>query len=340
MSDITTEWKSVPVFEVGGMTLKTGKFRSNDGTEVELSPEVIEKIFSKADQPVPFYFTHANAGQTERYSLGFAYKYGLDRESHKMEYKAFAYDQSLLEKYAIQGFDATSAEVDLIKGPDGAYVDGTLTGIALTNLPGIDGTDISISSKLFSRKNELDTQQTGDSMIKLFSADKAGVEKFLLEKGFSPEDVTSLWGAMKTVSDSETQRVLFEAESKAQGAESKVAELESKVVEATKKVESLQAKASEYEKKYNDALDEKLQATVNEIKSLGVKEPEKIVDGLPNEQKIAMLSKIKENLVIDKPSTTPPPSTQDTQKATPKAAMIEVLEEMGLTQEYEKYKGK
>lgn len=339
MSDITTEWKSVPVFEVGGMTLKTGKFRAGDGTEVDLSPEVIEKIFSKADKPVPFYFTHANAGSTERYTLGFAYKYGLDKESHKFEYKAFAYDPTLAEKYALQGFDATSAEVDLVKGPDGAYVDGTLTGIALTNVPMIPGTDISISSKLFSRKTEPSTQ-TGDSMIKLFSADKAGVEKFLLEKGLAPEDVTSLWGAMKTVSDSEVQKVLFEADAKAQSAEGKVAELEKSLAGMTKKVDELGSKASEYEKKYNDVLKEKLQVTVNEVKAMGVKEPEKIVDGMSNEQKIAMLSKIKENMVLEKPPTTPPPSTTESPKSTPKDAMMEVLAEMGLTQEYEKYKGK
>lgn len=340
MSDITTEWKSVPVFEVGGMTLKTGKFRSNDGTEVDLSPEVIEKIFSKADKPVPFYFTHANAGSAERYTLGFAYKYGLDKESHTLEYKAFAYDPTLTEKYAIQGFDSTSAEVDLKKGPDGSYVDGTLTGIALTNVPLIPGTDISIASKLFSRKMEPNTQ-TGDSMIKLFSADKAGVEKFLLEKGLSPEDVTSLWGAMKTVSDSEVQKVLFEADAKAQGAEGKVADLEKTIAGMTKKVEELGSKASEYEKKYNEVLNEKLQSTINDVKALGLKEPEKIVDGLSNEQKIAMLAKIKENIVLEKPSQTPPPSTTETPKSNPKTTMMEVLEEMGLTQEYEKYtKGK
>jgi len=340
VSDITTEWKSVPVFEVGGMTLKTGKFRAGDGTEVDLSPEVIEKIFSKADKPVPFYFTHANAGSTERYTLGFAYKYGLDKESHTLEYKAFAYDPTLTEKYAIQGFDSTSAEVDLKKGPDGSYVDGTLTGIALTNVPLIPGTDISITSKLFSRKTEPNTQ-TGDSMIKLFSADKAGVEKVLLEKGFAPDEVNSLWGAMKTISDSEVQRVLFEAETKIQNAEGRVTELEGSLLKMTKKVEELGSKASEYEKKYNDVLNEKLQTVVNEVKALGVKEPEKIVDGMSNEQKIAMLAKLKESVVIEKPASTPPPSTQEAPKATPKDAMLEVLAEMGLTQEYEKYtKGK
>lgn len=340
MNDITTEWKSVPVFEVGGMTLKTGKFRANDGTEVELSPEVIEKIFSKVDKPVPFYFTHANAGELERYTLGFAYKYGYDKDTHKIEYKAFVYDPTIREKYATQGFDTTSAEVELIQGPDGTYTDGTLQGIALTNLPGIDGTDISISSKLFSRKMEPSTQ-TGDSMIKLFSADKAGVEKFLLEKGLAPEDVTSLWGAMKTVSDSETQKVLFEAQQQATGAETKVAELEKMLADSTKKAETLQSRASEYEKKYNDVLNEKLQATVNEVKSLGVKEPEKIVDGMSNEQKITMLTKLKENMIIEKPAQTPAPTTQEPPKGTPKDAMMEVLAELGVTQEYEKYtKGK
>ncbi len=324
------------MFEVGGLTLKTGKFRSNDGTEVELSPEVIEKIYSKVDTPVPFYFTHANAGELERYTLGFAYKYGLDKEAHRMEYKAFLYDPTLKEKYAIEGYGSTSAEVDLIQDEDGKFVDGSLTGIVLTNLPSIDGTDISISSKLFSRKME-SSIHTGDSMIKLFSADKAGVEKFLLEKGFSPDDVTSLWSAMKTVSDNEVKKAMFEAEQQAAGAEQKVAELERMLADTTKKTETLQSQVKEYEQKYNDVLSEKLDLTVSEIKSLGVKEPEKIVDGMTNEQKIAMLTKLKENIVIEKPAQTPSPSAQEPPKMTPKDAMMEVLAELGVTQEYEKY---
>lgn len=324
------------MFEVGGVTLRTGKFRSNDGTEVELSPEVIEKIYSKASKPVPFYFTHANAGSQERYTLGFAHKYGLDKDRKALEFKALVYDPTLTEKYVLGGYDSTSAEVDLVKGPDGSYIDGVLTGIALTNLPGIPGTDIEISSKLFSRKIETGPQK-GDSMIKMFSADKAGIEKCLLERGFSVEEVTTLYDAMKTVSDSEYKKAMFEAEKAAQEATSKVQELEAKLNDTVKEVESLKTKASEYEKKYNDVLNEKLMTTINEVKHLGVKDPEKIVDGMPNEQKIAMLTRLKENMIIEKAPTSPPPSTQETTKGTPKDAMMEVLAELGLTQEYEKY---
>ena len=69
------------------------------------------------------------------------------------------------------------------------------------------------------------------------------------------------------------------------------------------------------------------------MKSLGVSDPGSIVRGLPTEQKIAVLSKMKESIVLNKPLATPSTSESPVGKSTVDTAVAEVLQELGVSSE-------
>ena len=137
--DVT--WKSLEFLHLGGMTLRTGTFRSSDGTNNKFTAPVLKKIFDKVDKPLPIYLTHDGAGNVfdnaKRPILAYAYKLGMTKDCGQILFQAFAMDPASRQLMAFEGYDCTSAEVDVITDDKGDIVDGTLMGIAAVPVPAI-----------------------------------------------------------------------------------------------------------------------------------------------------------------------------------------------------------
>jgi len=94
----------------------------------------------------------------------------------------------------------------------------------------------------------------------------------------------------------------------------------------------------EYRSKYEETsakmelmMTQQYDSIVAEMKGLGVSDPGSIVRGLPTEQKISVLTKMKENIVMNKPLATPPDTSPMSDKKTD--VLDKVLSELGINKD-------
>lgn len=315
MSD-NIEWRSLDVTAAEGMSLRVGAFKASDGEVVEFTSDVLKKIFSKVTKPVPMYLTHKDAGTGQpRTVLGHAVKLGLELQGDKVHYKALMMDPEFKLMYA-SGYDDTSAEITPIRDETGTIVDGELTGIAVVPNPAISGTQMKVSAVAFSAPN---VPNSGG--IKLTG--KTTIERTLLESGV-PAD--------KLEATIEGLNVAFSKKFEMAGLQKKFEDAQKEIELACSEKEAMKKKFEDLSKEYETMLNDKVTALAGEIKTVGFANPEAVVEGLTVQQKIATLSRMKENLATSKPmngganfgkSEVPPVKTPEVQLAAD-------LEEMGL----------
>lgn len=316
-------WKSVEILSVDGMTLRTGAFRASDKEVVEFTPDVIKKIYDKIKSPIPIYLTHkgADAGVYNRPTLGFAFKFGVGKVGTELAYQSYLFDVNSKSLIAGDGFDSTSAEVDIIRDDKGNVVDGTLTGIALVTDPAIPGTEIDAKTIKLSQPKE------GDKVtVKAFGSSKASIEKMLLEKGLSADEVGALW---------ETMNEHFSRTGESKKLQGEIEALNANVKTLTTERDEFKTKFESAAKEIDAVLGEKLTAALNEVKALGFSAPETIVAGMPIKQQLETLGKIKENFAKESPiggkSPSVPPATDS------KTELQNVINEFGLQDQFDKF---
>jgi hypothetical protein len=283
------KWKSVDVLHAEGMTVRVGAFRSMDGTVAEFTPPIIQKMFEKLDKPIPIYYTHDGAGKplVTRVPIGYAVKFGIDPMSHKLLYQAFLFDEESKKYIFADGCDCTSAEVDfkiddLTKVP----VDATLNGIAIVPVPAIQGTGMQVAAVAFSRKPNNQVKSQGGNTVTNFTS-KTAAEKFLLEKGLTPDEVSGLFAGAQDRFARASNEAKLSADLEARTAE--FADLETKY-------KDLETKFGEASKTIEAHLGEKITGLMNDIKTAGFATPEALVEGMPAPQAITILGAFKENL--------------------------------------------
>jgi hypothetical protein len=106
-------------------------------------------------------------------------------------------------------------------------------------------------------------------------------------------------------------------------------------------ISKLVSQADEYRTKAEAAVaklevlqNQQYDTLVADMKSLGFNDPSAIVRGLPTEQKISVLSKMKENIVVNKPLAANTPATpQPTEGDKIGSALREVQDELGISDE-------
>lgn len=282
------EWHSLGVMSAEGMSLRVGAFKASDGEVVEFSSDVLKKIFSKVRDPVPMYLTHKDAGTgNARTVLGHAVKLGLEMDGDKIHYKALMMDPSFKMMYA-SGYDDTSAEITPIRDEAGNIIDGQLTGIAVVPNPAISGTEMKVSAMAFEAPKGAPVggiRLTGSKL-----------EKTLLENGVPADKVTPTIEAME---------LHFSKQFETAGLQKKFEQSEEARKTAEEKEKMTQKKFEDLTKEFELHLGAKVDSLIGEVKGIGFASPEAVVEGLPVQQKIAMLSKIKENMIASKPASAP-----------------------------------
>lgn len=352
------EWRSLDVMAAEGMSLRVGAFKASDGEVVEFTSDVLKKVFQRAataGKPVPMYLTHKDAGTGEaRVVLGHAVKLGLEAEGDRIHYKAVMMDPAFKLMYA-SGYDDTSAEITPIRDETGTIVDGELTGIAVVPNPAISGTQMKVSAIAFEAPKQCSmptTTTSGTSYISTTGGTTwipnpsnttvplpsggikltGKIERTLLENGVPTDKVEALVGSMEAYFSKKFEQDGLQKKYDAQTEELKF---------ACSEKEAMKKKFEDLNKEFETYLGEKVATLINDVKGMNFANPEAVVDGLPVQQKITMLSKIKENLVASKPPTAPSVGLQAS-PIPPAGAQTkdQLLSEMGLTELWNKSFGK
>jgi len=93
-----------------------------------------------------------------------------------------------------------------------------------------------------------------------------------------------------------------------------------------------------YKEKYEGVIKTQLDSVIGELKNLGAKNVENIGVGLDSEQRYAMLRALKETMVINAPTTTPPETIVTHSVGESNELKIDkIMKEAGIDPEYKKY---
>jgi len=94
----------------------------------------------------------------------------------------------------------------------------------------------------------------------------------------------------------------------------------------------------EYKNKYEALLNEKANTLVGELRGIGLKEPDKIGAGLTAEQRISVLTSVKENVLKTSPVTTAAvPIVTPAPVSTAESKMDELMKANGIGDQFKKY---
>ena len=302
-------WKSAEILKVFGTTIREGVYTGNkadpNGGQItpdlptEFTPAKIAKIYENISTHVPLYIGHST--DVIRKPIGYAYKFGVTENLDDIKYNGFVFDNDAIVKIATMGYDKVSPEI--------SEDDSELRGIAFVLNPAITGTDADMELKVFN------AAQTDSNTGATPMADETTTMSAPITPAQTP---------------AQTQSTPVPAQTPVQPVGEK----------NTVDVSALVAQADEFRTKYEQAnarieamMTQQYEGVVSEMKSLGVSDPGSIVRGLPTEQKIAVLNKMKESIVLNKPLATPSTSESPVGKSTVDTAVAEVLQELGVSSE-------
>lgn len=316
MTSVT--WKSAEILKVFGTTIKEGTFTGSKiyptgvkspDSPTTFTPAKIAKIYENITTHVPIYLGHGN--DISRKPIGYAYKFGVTETLDDIKYNGFIFDSDAMRKIVTEGWDKVS--------PETSQDDTQLLALAFVPNPAIEGTDADMEIKLFSQG---DTKPT-TSMTETVSSQ--GSENVTAQAQTNVQQPVS---TTKPETPKETIR-------------------ETVIKEQAPDVSALVSQVEEYRNKYEQAvakneslLTQQYDVLVGEMKSLGLTDPASIVRGLPVEQKISVLSKMKESIVTTKPLASPTSSTTEDNSSID-SALESTLKELGVSkEEYSKITGK
>lgn len=313
------KWKSAEILKVFGSTLKQGTFiggrATNSGTitkdePTNFTPNYIANIYENITTHVPLFIDH---GISDRKPIGYAFKFGVTETLDDIQYAGFVFNQQARNKIMIDGYDYVSPEIDEDNGMP------HLRGIAFVRNPAISGTEVGAEIKVFSSvgtnspngdSNTMNDTIVGDVPVNPITTSTGTASS----QPYIPTHPQPVVHAPTNVTN--TPNLVDLSELRAE-----IAEYKAKFEQQSAKTEQL--------------LTGQYNSVVVEMKSLGIEEPGKIVQGLPTEQKIAILSKLKDSLVKNKPmtSTTSTMPNVDDKTSENEKAFKEVVTELGLSED-------
>jgi hypothetical protein len=229
--------------------------------------------------------------------IGYAYKFGVTENLDDIKYEGFVFNKEGMHKIVVEGYDSVSPEINEIT-ENGKVIDAHLDRIAFTYNPAIDGTGVNAESIVFEKQedNMTETETSGEVQTE---------NKPVKQEQLKTEIVESTLKAFPDVD------------------------------KLTEQIEEQNAKIDQQTAIIDKMLDKEYRSVVNDMKTLGVEDPSAIVHGLPTDQKITVLSKLRDTMVKTKPLAIP---TESTTSSTPSKEEIgkaqnEVLAELGWTPE-------
>jgi len=360
------EWRNSQVLKVSGVTARPGTFTSQGGKTIPFTPELCQKIFSDSPTLIPTYLTHE-----DRDACGFLYKLGYNKEDDTILYEGFVFDPIKQKQILSDGFNSVSPEIEFDKDEDGQFKSGIITGNAFVRNPAITGTKVDANFVAFSAPLSEQLEQaklTEDEKTTVYNHLKVyfGKNSTPVEEGKAMVNYTMKSNPDGTYTFIPAQEVQkFSAED----VEKIKADFNAEITTLKAKIESFEAQAvppvqvpvapvapitapiaapvaspapapinDEYKVKYEALLNEKANTLVSELKGIGLKEPDKIGNGLTPEQRISVLTSVKENVLKTTPVTTPPTGIiTPAPVPTSESKLEELMKANGIGDQFKKY---
>lgn len=311
-------FKSSEIYKVSG-SMKQGKFVSNDGTEVEITPELISKIYQNVKGHIPYYLSHDNP--LIRTPIGYAYKVGKDEGDNTLLHEGFVFDKKAQRELAINYSDKISPEIDLeIDKETGKITNASLHALSFVHNPAIPDTKVEIIRQLFSKGENESSMQDKDVKLN--------------ETVVNPITGTETVGNVTITApvSQEQPKVTIPPAPVVQERQTPVT-----IVDITKyedRIKELEMKLEEDKKFKESVFNEKYTNVVNDLKSLGVTDVENVVTDLPVDQKILVLTKMKEKIIKTAPIGNPSSDIGASNQKDSNVALEERLKSLHISKDY------
>ena len=286
------------VLQVQGTLIYPGTFTGLDGKPVTFSKEVIKDIKENIDGNIPFKVTHFSDK-----IVGYATHFFLDENTGALMFKGYVFDNNAIKKIETDGYDHVSGEFDVDVDKDGKVVDGVLKAIAFVTKPAVPGAEIEEAKSVALSKEggELDMADKKEEVKEQRPTKQEFIDHIIRKlqgKGLTKDVLDVVRAVLDEVIQVPYPYPYPQPAATAMSNE-RVAELEAKLSEKDQEIERLHAELEQYKAKFAEVKEKELKALMDELKKLGIKNPETIVEDVDDvEKKIAILQKIKENLAL------------------------------------------
>ncbi len=334
-------WKTVDALHVDGASIRAIPVRDNHGKLTPWKPSIIEKIYNKIKGPLPFYIEH-DEHAIFRQPVGYGVKFGITEDHNDITYNGFVFDDTAIKQIIEEGYNCISPEVDNTYDEKGELIDSTLLAMAFVKNPAFPGMQVQCAKAAFSEPpNDELASKTGEPMSKATAIDT------LKSKGLTETEIASITQAFESAEPANQEAPAQQQAPPVQSTPTAQVEqkssppaafdmstLEQRLAEQATQIAHLQ-------QKNEDLLKTQYTTVRDEVKGLGISDPDDIVKGLPTEQKISILSKMKEKMARTQPMSTPAgqPVSSQSQPVDQRAKMAATLKSIGMTvEEYEKLK--
>lgn len=370
------KWNQVgDVLEVSGLLTKVGRFTPADGESVEFNKDSLKILMKNSRSNIPLWFLHQETGRMVPAGWISQLGFNSDETEIHYQGKVFNTDVIPLIKSNRFNKTSMEADLDLgpnnlviggrITGNafvDNPAVDGTRVkakkvameygGITLDEIEeflkskGLSDEDIGMARKLFAKKPEpVDKKDKEEKEEESTLNANEGQED---QKDSVPEDKTVGEADNKSTestpnadgNDGETSKKGEEPDEGGNNGdddqESGGQEMVDKKFEA--ELDALRAENAKFKAQLEESHKKEFSSLIETLKSKGYKEPEKLVEGMEMSDAIGMLKKFSAAAPSVEGGFQPggPSTPTDPKKESKEAQFSRVLDEMGLTDTYNK----
>jgi hypothetical protein len=336
-------WKTVDALHVDGASIRAIPVKDHHGKLTPWKPSIIEKMYDKIKGPLPFYVNH-DEHSLFRQPVGYGVKFGITEDRSDITYNGFVFEESAIKQIIEEGYNCISPEVETEYDENGELIDSTLLAMAFVKNPSFPGMKVQYAKAAFSRPEDDNlASKTGEPMSKAAAIDT------MKSKGLSDTEITTITQAFEQAATpavpSEPQTPVTPPVEQAPPVTEPPKQAADPVVDTSSFEQRLADQATliaQLQQKNESLLKDQYNAIRDEVKGLGINDPDDIVKGLPTEQKISILSKMKEKMARSQPMSTSKGqsiSSSPSQSVDRRSAVASVLKSLGMTtEEYEKLK--
>ena len=326
-------WKQVgSVFNTDGNILEAGEFTISNGETVILSESDIEELYNNLKEPVPFAIGHGDDAQIIGQAMQFI------KNGNIVEHKGIVYNSDTFKNYILgRNKTAISPEIDIIKDKTTGKITKKITSLRFVTNPAISGNTTEVTRLMFSAPefNEIAPSINSD-----INTDNSNVKAMTdQEESSQPSSPPPAMDVAK-IAEAITTGISKKFEEQINALNNKIAELESKstvtkpLIDTTEETPSLKQEASpiappiskevfeEYKnaqleiakkneeleklRKTNEqALTDKLNLIIADLKKYKYENPEEILASLPVEARISALEEMRRQAVSQTSMTSP-----------------------------------
>lgn len=299
------------VIQVTGTLLCPGTFTGLDGEPVTFDKDAISDIKEHIEGNVPLKVTHFSDK-----IVGYATHFSYDEESGELKFKGYVFDPEAIRKITQDGYDHISGEFDLDVTDGNVVVGGVLKAIAFVTNPAVPSANVEEAKPVALSRGDGMSGQDRPSKDEFLGF----IEGRLVEAGVPKDVVQKVMDVLK-----EVIKVPYPYPYPAPKAE----ELEAKLAEKDKEIERLTAELEQYRAKFTELKEQEFKALAEELKNMGIKEPEAIVEGIEDvEQRIAILQRVKENVALSSTA-----KSEEVEAKEEKSEAAQLAEDFGLSEE-------